>query len=249
MSSTLPLVWDVNIEGKVDDFAYHFEFTSREHSLCLIGNNGAGKSTLIRALAGLETPSTGYIRLLGRTLFDTSTDVNLPPQDRWCGYIPQSRALLPHLTIQQNIEFALRARGQKESLSKTAEAHLQVFGLSHLRFRMPMTLSGGQYQRAALARTLLQTNAYLLLDEPLSSLDVENRGELRAKLSGHLDAEQVPAIISTHDDRDVIALSQQALLISDGKVTEELTHQGLSRSSNPFLAEFFRIEHSEDKNQ
>lgn len=241
MSSLPPNIWDVSIEGSVGSFRYQFEFTSHDRCLSLIGNNGAGKSTLIRCLAGLEIPKTGHIRFLDRTLFDSSKGFILPPQQRWCGYIPQAHALLPHINVLENIVFALRARGQNESLTATARAHLQAFGLTGLANRLPPTLSGGEYQRVALIRTLVQTNAYLLLDEPLSSLDVENRSQLRHLLAEYLQSEQVPAVIATHDDRDVFALSPGSLLIEYGTVTEHVTLDGLNSSSHPFLREFFRL--------
>jgi ABC-type sulfate/molybdate transport systems ATPase subunit len=246
--STLP-IWDINIEGSLEGFHFHFEFKTTSQRLSIIGNNGSGKSTLLRCLAGLEQPTKGYIKFQDRTFFDSSQAINVATKDRWCGYIPQSQGLFPHLTITQNLTFALRARQQTHNLIETAKSHLEAFGLAQLGSRYPDTLSGGEYQRVALARAMLQTNAYLLLDEPLSALDVERRDELRTKLVSHLSDGKLPSIITTHDDRDVLKLSDTTLLLDKGRVVTQIDPFTLKASRHPFLREFFRLGDCEENHE
>lgn len=241
MTLALPLVWDIDIRGKTHAFNYHFSFQSHHNLLSVIGNNGAGKSTLLKLLAGVLTPDEGRIRLLGRPLFESETETNLSPQQRWCGYIPQNKSLFPHLTVVENIVFALKARAQTHDLINTAMSQLHAFGLQELENRRPETLSGGEYQRVAMARALLQSNAYLLMDEPLNALDVENRASLRRTMRTQLEQEKTPALITTHDDRDARALTQEVLLVDSGSIAHQLVLTKISELKHPFTQEFFRL--------
>ena len=241
MSLPIQPIWDIDIQGAIGTFKYQFSFTSQTRSISLIGNNGAGKSTLLKLVAGLHTPQTGYIRVQGKTLFCTEKNINLSPQLRSCGYIPQGNSLFPHLTVQENLAFVLQAQGKAQNVMNQALTHLESVGLEHLSQRYPGQLSGGEHQRVAIARAIFQKPNQLLLDEPLSALDVENRHASRGAIAKALQTHHQPALIATHDDRDALTMTSESLLVQDGRVITQLSHNNIQESNHDFICEFFRI--------
>src|SRR5258706_7663540 len=182
-----PLV-RIQLRESVDDFSLTI----------LFGPSGSGKTTALRCLAGLERPDRGFIRFGGETWFDSERRILVPPQRRRIGYLFQDYALFPHLTIAQNIRYGLRRIGKMERLRRVAEI-MDLLGLHGLENRYPQQISGGQQQRVALARALVCQPRLLLLDEPLSALDVPTRGELRRQLRDWLEQLWMPGILVTHD--------------------------------------------------
>ena len=178
----------------------------------LFGPSGAGKTTLLRVLAGLERADEGEIAFAGRTWFDAARGIDLAPQKRRAGFLFQDYALFPHLTVRQNVEFAAR-RGAADGL-------LKAFGLAELADRMPRAISGGQQQRAALARALAAGPELLLLDEPLSALDAATRAHLRHELRRALIGGGVPAIVVTHDRTEAVALGDWMAVMIDGRIRQ-----------------------------
>ena len=239
-SSTNP-IWDINIEGTIGTFNYQFKFTSQTHCISLIGNNGAGKSTLLKLVAGLHTPQKGYIRVRGQTLLCTDTNINLSPQARSSGYIPQGHSLFPHLTVHENLAFVLHAQGNVENAMSLVSTQLHSAGLEHLSQRYPGQLSGGEHQRVAIARALFQQTSQILFDEPLSALDVENRHASRCVIAEALQTRNQPALVATHDDRDALTMTSESLLVQDGRVIAQLSHKSIQESNHDFICEFFRI--------
>ncbi|WP_324274982.1 ABC transporter ATP-binding protein [Blastococcus brunescens] len=157
--------------------------------LAVLGPNGAGKSTLLRALAGLLTPDDGRVAVDGTTWDDVPAGTHLPAHRRPLGVVFQDALLFPHLSVGENVTFGLRTRGVRKAERRTAAAAwLDRVGLDGLGDRRPAQLSGGQAQRAALARALVGDPALLLLDEPLSALDARTRLVVRAELRRHLAA-------------------------------------------------------------
>ena len=159
----------------------------------LFGPSGAGKTTVLDAIAGLRTPSSGSIRIEGRTLFERGR-VNLPPHRRHVGYVAQDVALFPHLSVRSNVLYG-RREGQKLSL-ETVAGMLEIETL--LDRRVPQ-LSGGEKQRVALARALMSAPELLLLDEPLAAVDVERRRRILPYLERVRDELRVPIVYVTHD--------------------------------------------------
>jgi ABC-type sugar transport system ATPase subunit len=183
--------------------------------VAVLGASGSGKSTLLRAIAGLE-PADG-----GRVLIDDQDQADVPPARRGVAMVFQSFALFPHLTVERNIAFGLRARGEPgatvaERVRETAEA-LRLDGLLG---RRPGELSGGERQRVALARALAARPRLLLLDEPLSNLDAQLRVSTRAEIRRVQEATGVTTLHVTHDQGEALALGHRVAVLREGRVEQ-----------------------------
>jgi molybdopterin-binding protein len=182
--------------------------------LAVIGPNGAGKSSLVRALAGL-TPAEGHATLDGVDL------LALPARDRGIGMVFQDQRLFPHLTALANVAFGPRARGvPRAEADAAAQAWLDRLGIGDLGGRRPPQLSGGQAQRVAIARALVTEPRLLLLDEPLTGLDVKVAMALRIELGRHLASFGGVALLVTHDAIDALTIADQVLVVDDGRVAQ-----------------------------
>ncbi len=208
----------------------------------LFGPSGSGKTTALRCLAGLERPDRGFIRFGGETWFDSERRILVPPQRRRIGYLFQDYALFPHLTIAQNIRYGLRRVGKTERLRRVAEI-MDLLGLHGLESRYPQQVSGGQQQRVALARALVCRPRLLLLDEPLSALDVPTRGELRRQLRQWLEELRMPGILVTHDRIEALALGDQLVVLDAGKVRQRgQVHEVFSRPADLGVARIVGVD-------
>jgi molybdate transport system ATP-binding protein len=196
--------------------------------LAVLGPNGAGKSTLLRVLAGLLPPDGGSVVLDGHETWDG--DRHVPPHRRALGMVFQDHLLFPHLSVTDNVAFGLRTRGVGKAESRaTAQAWLGRVGLVGLGDRRPGRLSGGQAQRAALARALVGEPRVLLLDEPLSALDARTRLTVRAELRRHLGEFAGSTVLVTHDPVDAMALADRVVVVEDGQVVQQGTPAEVSR--------------------
>jgi molybdate transport system ATP-binding protein len=197
--------------------------------LAVLGPNGAGKSTVLRVLAGLLTPDAGRVALDGDTVWDDGA-VHLPAHRRSLGMVFQDHLLFPHLSVTENVAFGLRTRGVRRAPARAAaEAWLDRVGLEGLGGRRPGELSGGQAQRAALARALVGDPRVLLLDEPLSALDARTRLTVRAELHRHLAEYAGSAVLVTHDPVDAMALAGRVVVVEDGRVVQAGTPAEVAR--------------------
>jgi molybdate transport system ATP-binding protein len=196
--------------------------------LAVLGPNGAGKSTLLRVLAGLLAPDDGRVVVDG-TVWDDD-GVHVPAHRRSLGVVFQDALLFPHLTVGENVGFALRTRGvRKPERRASADDWLARVGLEGLGNRRPAELSGGQAQRAALARALVGAPALLLLDEPLSALDARTRLVVRAELRRHLAAFPGSTVLVTHDPVDAMALADRVVVVEEGRVVQTGTPDEVNR--------------------
>ncbi|WP_440059938.1 ABC transporter ATP-binding protein [Thermogladius sp. 4427co] len=180
------------------------ELVVRDDEIAVItGPNGAGKTTLIKAIAGLIKPSRGLITIGGEVVFKAfgRVEVNKPPEKRRVGYLPQNLLLFPHMTVYDNVAYAIRGRGIKPDPRRVREI-LEFVGLKGLEKRKPGELSYGQQQRLALARALAVNSRLLLLDEPFSSIDIDSRRELRKEIARLIKILRIPTLIVSHDVED-----------------------------------------------
>ncbi|MGL5081028.1 MAG: ABC transporter ATP-binding protein [Microcoleaceae cyanobacterium] len=207
--------------------------------LGLLGPSGCGKTTLLRIIAGFEHPQNGSVEIAGEVVSETNRCV--PPEQRDVGMVFQDYALFPHLTVAKNVAFGLQHL--KKLSSRQAQLRVQevleLVSLSGLGHRYPHELSGGQQQRVALARALAPCPALVLLDEPLSNLDVQVRLRLRQELREILKMAGASAIFVTHDQEEALAISDRVAVMQQGYLEqvgtpEEIYHSPTSR----FVAEF-----------
>lgn len=190
-------------------------------TVALLGPNGAGKSSAVAAIVGLSPIDRGSIVLNGTTLDDPDRGVFLDPAARKIGVVFQDYLLFPHLSALENVAFGLRSRGSARSEALAAARRwLEQVELAGLEDRKPAQLSGGQSQRVALARALITEPDLLLLDEPLSALDVTTRAQLRRNLAAHLDRFPGPRMLITHDPTEAFLLADEVHLIENGAVTQ-----------------------------
>lgn len=182
--------------------------------LILLGESGSGKTQTLKMVAGVLRPDAGHIRLQGDTLFEHASRLHTSAHQRRLGWVAQDYALFPHLSVAQNIGFALHTGWRNPSPSHTPEAvqhMLARMGLSAVAQHLPHQISGGQKQRTALARALMSEPRALLLDEPFAALDPALRQRLRDDLAALLAELALPVMLITHDEHDVAVLGGEVL--------------------------------------
>ena len=199
----------------------------------IFGPSGSGKTTLLDAVAGLRHIVDGEITIDGRTLFSSARRINLPPQRRGIGYVPQEGALFPHLSVRQNILFGAE-RGYVTNSIKTNHV-LNLLEIGHLLDRPVTNVSGGEAQRVALARAILSQPELLLLDEPLAALDIGLKEKILPYLGRVRDEFQIPMIYVTHNLTEVLTLADWVLMIKQGKLITQGRPKQVLRSSHAIL--------------
>jgi molybdate transport system ATP-binding protein len=189
--------------------------------LALLGPNGAGKSTVLRCLAGLAPIDAGRVVIDGDVVDDSAADVFVEPEHRQVGVVFQSYLLFEHMSVLENVAYGLRARKiPKAAARRVAFEWLERVGLAPYADQRPRVLSGGQAQRAALARALAPHPRLLLLDEPLAALDAGTRGAVRRDLRQHLSTFDGMRVLVTHDPVDAYALADRVAILDEGKVVQ-----------------------------
>src|SRR6266508_2864953 len=213
---------------------------NRGEVVSLLGPSGSGKTTLLRAVAGLEAPSKGTIRIGDKAVFDGASRVDIPAEGRNLGLVFQSYALWPHKTVFDNVAYALRLRKIKSAeIAARVQKALEQLSLGHLAERFPHQLSGGQQQRVALARALVYNPPIILLDEPLSNLDAKLREEARAWFRELILKLQLSALYVTHDQIEALSVADRILLLSGGAIEQAGTPTEIYESPRTlFAAEF-----------
>lgn len=198
-------------EGSMD-LQIHLKILAGQF-LTLYGESGAGKTSCLRILAGLMRPDSGSIQVNDEIWFDAENKINLRPQQRTVGFVFQDYALFPHMTVLQNLEFALKKK-QNRAIVKNL---IEMIELGALKDKKPATLSGGQKQRVALARTLVQKPQILLLDEPLAALDTNLRYRLQEQILNAHKEFGLTTIMVSHDIGEIIKLSDKVVVLKQGK--------------------------------
>lgn len=210
--------------------------------IVFFGPSGSGKTLAMQSIAGLQKPDYGKIMLLGRMLYDSASKVFVPPQKRHIGYLLQDYALFPHLTILQNVAYphtGLFPRFVPAAEALRATEILERFGIGQIGGNLPSEISGGQKQRASLARALNSGPDILLLDEPFSALDPLMRAHMRGEIQSLLAKMNMPAIIITHDPEDVGAFAGALVLFEDGRA-HVVTDWEERRAAYPTIAQALR---------
>jgi iron(III) transport system ATP-binding protein len=221
----------------VDGISFH---VPAGEIVVLLGPSGCGKTTTLRCVAGLEHPTGGRISIGGRLVSAPAQRVMVPPRLRNIGMVFQSYAVWPHMTVQQNVAYPLRHRGESRGeIERKVAAVLDLVGLSELAQRAVVALSGGQMQRVALARSLVYEPALLLLDEPLSNLDAQLRLRLRDDLRRIIKQAGVTALYVTHDQAEAVVLGDRIGVVRDGKLLQMAPpNQIYNRPADLFVASF-----------
>ncbi len=186
----------------------------------LAGPSGAGKTTCLRLIAGVLTPDEGRITLGERVYFDSNLKVNLPVQRRRVGFVFQDYALFPHLTTEQNVAYGVKDGDRAARLERAREL-LSLFRIEHTRRRFPAEISGGEAQRVALARALASDPAVVLLDEPLSAVDVETRTKLLDEIEDAQRRADIPFVYVTHNETEAARLGTHHVTLRGGRVAHE----------------------------
>ena len=212
-------------------------------TLVVVGESGAGKTTLLRLFAGLDHPDRGRIALGDEVYFDAARRVTVPSWQRAIGFVPQDYALFPHLTVFENVAFGLRALHMPRAVTlRRATGALEQLGIEALASRHPRELSGGQQQRVALARALVLEPRLLLLDEPLSALDLRNRQGVRTELRRTLAALPCVTVYVTHTPTEALTLGDRIAVLENGSLTQiGDRHDLLRRPRSPYVAAFLGI--------
>ncbi|MDY6796767.1 MAG: tungstate ABC transporter ATP-binding protein WtpC [Actinomycetota bacterium] len=202
--------------------------------LIILGPTGAGKTILLETVAGIYNPDRGKVYLNGEDVTD------IPPRKRNIGMVYQDYMLFPHLTVESNIRFGLKARkDKKEQAREKSREMAEMLGIDHLLHRYPGTLSGGEQQRVAIARALIVKPDVLLLDEPLSALDAETRARLREELQRIHDMTRTIMIHVTHSFDEAFLLGNRMAIMNKGKIVQVgETGEVFRRPNSKFVADF-----------
>jgi molybdate transport system ATP-binding protein len=187
--------FDVALAKRLGDAEIALEFAAGEGATVLFGPSGVGKTSVLNMVAGLLLPDAGHVRVGGETLFDAATGTDLPPERRRGGYVFQEPRLFPHLRVRANL---LYGAPEGTAIGDT----LAFLGIDALLDRWPRTLSGGEARRVAIGRALLSAPRFLLLDEPLSSLDRPRREEVMRAIEHIRDRMRMPILMVTHDPEE-----------------------------------------------
>ena len=216
------------LAGPGQEFILAVEFHAAAGFTILFGASGAGKTTLLDCVAGLTTPDAGRIAVGEFTLFDAARKIDVATAKRRIGYVFQSLALFPHLTVEKNVQYGLAHLPSAERRERAA-AILEAFRIPHLARRPARDISGGESQRVALARTLVTDPAALLLDEPLAALDAPTKAKIIDDLREWNRKHRIPILYVTHSREEVFALGERVIVLDKGRIVAQGTpHEVLS---------------------
>lgn len=205
---------NVNLYKKLHYFDLDIKFDVDKEVVVIQGESGAGKTTILDCIAGMKSPDEGEIHIDEKTVFSSTQSINIPIRDRGIGYVFQSYALFPHLTVKENIRFGLESRKIKDfSYSDYITDFMKI---KHLESRFPSQLSGGEKQRVALSRVLSTKPQLLLLDEPFSALDNKTKKVIYQEFLKLKSMWKIDMILITHNNEEAKLLGDRVLKISDG---------------------------------
>ncbi len=208
--------------------------------LTLLGPSGCGKTSTLRAVAGLERPTSGAIRINGRAMFDGAAGINVSAEQRGMSMVFQSYAIWPHMTVFENVAYGLRVRKESgKALEEKVRHALELVKMAPYAERNASQLSGGQQQRVALARACAFSPTVLLFDEPLSNLDAKLRAEMRIELRELQRRLNVTSLYVTHDLEEALAMSDRIVVMRAGLVEQSGTPGDIyNHPRTEFVADF-----------
>lgn len=232
-------------EGRPVTAVNDISFSIRRGELfTFVGPSGCGKSTTLRCIAGLERPDEGRIVVAGRTVFDSSVGVFVPPHDRGIGMVFQTYAIWPHMSAFENVAFPLREsrrrdRRSRQEIDAAVREAFELIRMTHLMKRRATQLSGGEQQRLAFARAIVGRPNLLLLDEPLSNLDARLRDRMKFEVKRLQHQLQITTLFVTHDQSEALALSDELAVFDRGRIVQRGTpRQVYSAPETAFVASF-----------
>ncbi|XHN73757.1 CysA protein [Lonepinella sp. MS14437] len=208
---------EINVSKRLGNFELQLNAQIPSQNVtALFGLSGSGKSTVINLISGLIHPDQGYIKLNEKILVDTAKGICLPPNKRQMGYVFQDGRLFPHYSVKGNLRYAIHTKSKKSAVE--FDRIVQLLGIEHLLNRYPISLSGGEKQRVAIGRALLSQPEMLLMDEPLSALDLPRKQELLSYLENLAQQIAIPILYVTHSIDELTTLAEQVILIENGKM-------------------------------
>lgn len=207
------MFFEIELNHRIGEREIALSLHSDEPVTALVGPSGVGKSTVLNCIAGLIRPDSGRIEVAGEVLFDTEAGVDLKPERRRSGYVFQDARLFPHLKVAANLAYGQKLARGKERLIGQDEL-VELLGIAHLLQRWPPTLSGGETRRVAIGRALLAAPRFLLLDEPMASLDPERAEGIRTLVERLRDRLRLPMLLISHDSADVERLAGRVVALN-----------------------------------
>ena len=208
---------EMDVERRLEHFTLNVRLSASNGALGLLGPSGAGKSMTLRLIAGVVTPDRGRVVLNGRTLFDSTTGINIPPAQRRVAIVFQDYALFPHMTVEENVAFGLHALPADER-RRRVQQQLERMRILELAGRYPDQISGGQRQRVAIARSMVIGPEALLLDEPFAALDPHLRRQMEERLRADLASFSGVVVFVTHDMEEAFRFCSELLVLNEGRV-------------------------------
>lgn len=212
--------FELDVEAQLGEARIATRFTSDAGLTALIGPSGAGKTSILNMVAGLLRPRRGRIVVGGQTLFDAKQGIDTPPEQRRAGYVFQEARLFPHRRVAGNLLYGHRL-ATPDQRWMTLDEVTGFLGIGHLLERWPTTLSGGEARRVAIGRALLSGPRFLLMDEPLSSLDSARRDEIMGVIERIRDQLGLPILYVTHDPAEVERLAGERIMVSRDEVPRQ----------------------------
>jgi molybdate transport system ATP-binding protein len=232
---------EVHIAKDLGNFSLNLSLSLQKGLTVLFGPSGSGKTLTLHTIAGLVEPDSGTIRLNGVVYFDKERGVNLPIPRRRVGYVFQEPSLYPHMNVFENIAYGTSGLSSEER-NRRVKHIISKMRLSGLEKNFPHQISGGQKQRVALARAIVTSPLLLLLDEPFASLDNPVREELRLDLLRIREEDHVPVVFVTHDVEEAFVLSDEIVVLNDGKVEQIGSKEDIFyRPQTKKIAKFFGV--------
>lgn len=207
----------VDVSKKLGEFKLDISLQIESRAVTVFfGPSGSGKSTLAKLIAGLCVPDSGRILFEAATFFDSEKRINLPPESRGVGFLFQEHRLFPHMNVYKNLSFGHAAGGRRACCGVMEIS--EIFGIAQLLERKPSSLSGGESQRVALARAILAAENFIIMDEPLSSLDEALKDELLGYIEKIPSQFGLPIIYITHSKYEALRLAEHVVIMKSGKV-------------------------------